>query len=261
MWITEFNASAIDRVSLSGSLTRFPLPAGSNPNDIVVGPDGALWFTEYGSNKIGRMTTAGALTNEYAIPTPNAQPTGLTVGLDGAIWFTETATGKIGRLAPDPPPLLGEPAEPPAPRDTAAPRFSTPPAFIPKRFAVGARPMALASAAGKQAGPLGSKLELALSEPATVTIAISRALPGRKAGRACVAPTRSNKAARKCTRYLGRGSLQRRLAQGGSSVPFSGRIGIKALAPGAYRATLTAKDGAGNVSRPASANFTILGAG
>lgn len=269
MWVTEFDASAIDRITLAGTVIRFPLPAGSKPNDIVAGPDGALWFTELGSSKIGRMTTDGVLTNEYPTPSPNSNPIGLTVAADGAIWFTESTTGKVGRLVPDPTPSLpgGSPTPttkpllpPVAPPDTTAPRFSSLPVFAPPRFAVGAQATALSSRAGKHAGPLGSKLQLALSEPATVTVAIARSAPGRKLGRRCVAPTKSNKTAAKCTRHLSAGSLQRKLPQGASTVPFSGRLGAKPLTPGSYLATLSAKDGAGNDSLPATAGFTILAA-
>jgi hypothetical protein len=41
-------------------------------------------------------------------------------------------------------------------------------------------------------------------------------------------------------------------------VKFSGRIGKKALKPGRYRATLRAKDPAGNRSAPRRITFRIL---
>jgi hypothetical protein len=49
--------------------------------------------------------------------------------------------------------------------------------------------------------------------------------------------------------------------EGGAGVnkfAFSGRLGRKALAPGGYRATLVARDGAGNDSAPKLASFTIV---
>ena len=45
--------------------------------------------------------------------------------------------------------------------------------------------------------------------------------------------------------------------QGANKVVFTGRIGRRALAPSSYRATVTAKDAAGNVSKPSTASFTI----
>jgi hypothetical protein len=41
-------------------------------------------------------------------------------------------------------------------------------------------------------------------------------------------------------------------------VKFTGRIGRRALRPGAYRATVTAKDAAGNASKGSSARFTVV---
>lgn len=87
------------------TITEYPLPdAVSRPNDIVVGPDGALWFTE--AAKIGRITTAGHI-SEFPIPTEIGGPGDIAVGPDGAFWFTicnvylhEPVNGgsKIGRV-------------------------------------------------------------------------------------------------------------------------------------------------------------------
>src|ERR1700720_1677804 len=38
------------------------ITSGSNPNNIVAGPDGNLWFPEYYSDRIGRITPAGTVT-------------------------------------------------------------------------------------------------------------------------------------------------------------------------------------------------------
>jgi hypothetical protein len=69
--------------------------SGSQPYEIVTGPDGALWFTQFGSNQIGRMTTTGLLV-EYTVTTANSEPAGLTVGPDDNIWFAEYNADKIG---------------------------------------------------------------------------------------------------------------------------------------------------------------------
>jgi virginiamycin B lyase len=50
---------SIGRITTSGNLTEFPLPANdSEPRGIATGPDGAIWFTQVDSNKIGRITAA-----------------------------------------------------------------------------------------------------------------------------------------------------------------------------------------------------------
>jgi hypothetical protein len=63
----------------------------------------------------------------------------------------------------------------------------------------------------------------------------------------------------RCTRYRLAGTLTRNgLAAGANTIAFSGRIGRHPLAPGTYRATITATDHADNHSTPARATFTIV---
>jgi hypothetical protein len=141
--------------------------------------------------------------------------------------------------------------------------------------------------------PRGTAIRFTLSEAATARIAISRKLPGLRAKRrgrtACVTPTKRNRAAAResiakrpaiaklegaerrkaianaerklrCTRYEASGVLTRRdLAAGERSVPFSGRIGSKALKPGGYRIQVGATDAAGNrSSRRAETSFLVV---
>jgi len=80
-------------------ITEFIVPTGgSQPYQIVAGPDGAMWFTELSGNKIGRVTTAG-IVSEFAVTTSGSQPKGIVSGPDGALWFTEQTAGKIGRVS------------------------------------------------------------------------------------------------------------------------------------------------------------------
>jgi virginiamycin B lyase len=77
-----------------------PLPtADSQPQDLVLGPDGNIWFTERGNNKIGRINPSNPTQlDEY--PTVGTAPDIITVGPDGALWFTELSSNSIGRIAP-----------------------------------------------------------------------------------------------------------------------------------------------------------------
>jgi hypothetical protein len=120
------------------------------------------------------------------------------------------------------------------------------------RFAVGRGPTAI-SAVGR-----GTAFRFTLSKAGVVTIRIARARLGRRVGRRCLAATRARRHRPSCTRLIGAGNLTRRLAAGRRSVPFSGRIGRRPLAPGRYRATLTARDAAGDVSRSQTLSFTIV---
>ena len=122
-----------------------------------------------------------------------------------------------------------------------------------RRFRVG--PSATPLVAGT---PRGTRFRYMLSEPALVTFAIARRVPGRRSGRRCVRPTRRLLGAKRCRRYVSVGSLRRMSMAGSLSVPFSGRIGRKALVPGSYRLRVTATDEAGNRSLPATATFTVV---
>jgi len=57
----EGGSNKIGRITPSGTITEFPLPASHSAFDaqygagITTGPDGNLWFTENGANKIGRL--------------------------------------------------------------------------------------------------------------------------------------------------------------------------------------------------------------
>jgi hypothetical protein len=118
-------------------------------------------------------------------------------------------------------------------------------------------------APAKAAAPIsararGTSFRFALSEPASVTISIKRALPGRRVGKRCVKPGAHNRHRRSCTRFVATGTLHRGEQAGNDSVKFSGRIGRRALKRGRYRATITATDAAGNVSKPSSVAFRIV---
>ncbi|HET6448265.1 MAG TPA: hypothetical protein VFG31_04075, partial [Conexibacter sp.] len=63
---------------------------------------------------------------------------------------------------------------------------------------------------------------------------------------------------RGCTRWRGiRPPLSRAGRAGANAIPFNGRIGRRALAPGRYRATLTAT-AAGSAGPPRSVGFTVV---
>lgn len=159
---------------------------------------------------------------------------------------------------------------PPPPRDggdgetrPAAPRL-THASLLRARFRVG--PRATAKTAAKRpakrrrakAVPAGTAFRFSLDRAATVTVALSRPAAGRKVGRACRKPTRKLRKKRACTRWVAAGTLTRRgLAAGRRSLAFSGRVGRRALAPGRYRATLTASNAAGR-SRPVTLAFTVV---
>jgi hypothetical protein len=86
----------------------------------------------------------------------------------------------------------------------------------------------------------GTAFRFVLSERSTVTIRIYRVH-------------------RRRPHFIRTVTLMRRLLGAGlRSIPFSGRVGTRALLPGRYRATLRARDPAGNLSAGRAVSFTIL---
>lgn len=85
LWFADNIKASIGRITTSGSVTSFAVPATSNGWGITAGPDGALWFTA--QDKIGRMTTDGVVTMYLVSPTSFTY--GITTGPDGALWFTD----------------------------------------------------------------------------------------------------------------------------------------------------------------------------
>jgi hypothetical protein len=127
-----------------------------------------------------------------------------------------------------------------------------------RRFAVG--PHATARKAARHRGPKkGSAFRYVLSEKASVTITIQRPKPGRRVGKSCKVPSAKLEHRKRCTRYVTVGTLTRRATRAGrKTTKFSGRIGRKKLKPGRYRATLRAKDPAGNRSTTRRISFRIV---
>ncbi len=90
------------RVTPSGAMTPFSLPAGSTagamPWGITVGPDGNLWVV---GNNIWKLSTSGQVLSTFALsglPSDDFYPAGIATGSDGDLWFTEFATNQIGRI-------------------------------------------------------------------------------------------------------------------------------------------------------------------
>jgi streptogramin lyase len=96
VWVTDIGSSKIDKVSNTGAITEYALPAGSEPYGITLG-SGEMWFTDRGTSKVGRITTAGAVT-EYALPAGSA-PRGITWSTSASAAFVaEYGTSKIAKV-------------------------------------------------------------------------------------------------------------------------------------------------------------------
>jgi hypothetical protein len=125
-----------------------------------------------------------------------------------------------------------------------------------RTFAVNARGAAetvVASRAKK-----GTAFLYSLSEPARVVFTIRRAAKGRKAGRKCVKPRRSNRKRHRCTRYVVVGRFAKQSKAGENRKSFSGKLGRRKLSPHRYRAQLVATDAAGNHSAARTLSFKVV---
>jgi Tol biopolymer transport system component len=163
--------------------------------------------------------------------------------VNGSVYMRVLAPD-CGRPGPPPPPgpsgPVGVPAPPP--RDRTAPVLSAV-SLSHARFAAGARTGA-------------SALRFTTSEAGRLTVVVERALPGRKVHRACRAVPRPVRRGA-CTLLRRAATLTAAVKAGRGSLALGGRAGRRALAPGSYRLTLTVRDAAGNVSKPARRAFTL----
>jgi virginiamycin B lyase len=98
LWVSELSGGKLLRVSRSGRMREFPLPAGARPYGLVSAPDGNVWFADRGRNRIGLVTPAGRVL-EFPLSTANAQPTAIApLGL-GKLAFTEFVANRVGVLS------------------------------------------------------------------------------------------------------------------------------------------------------------------
>ena|GEM_PF-3416441 len=219
-------------------------------------PDGTIAKYEWdldgdGSYETDTGTTAAA-SRAYATPAS------LTIGLriTDNLGVTALTSRGLQVSAPAPPaPPPPPPVTPPSPggpsADTSKPSLS---AFslAPSAFKAKASGSSVATSSG-------TLVKYRLSEAATTTFTVQRVEKGRKKGRACQKPARSNRSGARCTRYVTiRGSFKHAGASSKlNSVRFSGRIGGRKLAPARYRMRAVARDASGNTSAVKTANFRI----
>jgi len=114
---------------------------------------------------------------------------------------------------------------------------------------------ATALVAARRRAPAGTTLRLTLSKPAKLRIAVVQARRGRRVHGRCRAGAHRG---RRCTLRTTLGTLSRQLGSGAAAIPFSGRLGRRALRPGRYELRLVATDAAGNRSSARTLRFTIV---
>ncbi|MBS1879543.1 MAG: hypothetical protein JST31_08525 [Actinobacteria bacterium] len=90
---------ALGRTNASGESSVVGLPAGSEPQGVTVGPDGAIWIAERGADAIARVSGEGAV-SQFPLPHPASRPAAIATGPDGNLWFSEEGAPRIGRITP-----------------------------------------------------------------------------------------------------------------------------------------------------------------
>jgi streptogramin lyase len=102
VWVCEYDASKIARVTESGTITEFAVTdPGAGPALIAPGPDGNLWVTDYKLNTIRRVTTNGTMT-DFALPPydiTNGNLQTIVAGPDGNMWFEHSGANIIGVMS------------------------------------------------------------------------------------------------------------------------------------------------------------------
>ena len=82
-----------------------------------------------------------------------------------------------------------------------------------------------------------------------VTIRLDRVLGGKVSGSKCVAPTKRNRRARACTRYVLAGKLTQKAKAGKNVVAWNGLLARRPVPAGRYRATISAVAGLASNTR------------
>lgn len=85
----------------SGKFTRFDLPAGAGPHNLVVGQSGELWIAGNRAGWIGRMDPESGELERFSTTGKGVEdPHTLIQASDGRIWFTAQQSNRIGVFDP-----------------------------------------------------------------------------------------------------------------------------------------------------------------
>jgi hypothetical protein len=107
--------------------------------------------------------------------------------------------------------------------------------------------------------PVGTTFRFTLNESATVTLAFTETITGRRVGGRCVRQTRHNGRKRVCRLTITVGTTTVAGHAGRNTMTFTGQLGRhRTLPPGSYTLVLTATNGAHQQSARHTLRFTIV---
>ena len=167
------------------------------------------------------------------------------ISLDGPVYRLDPA-GATAEHACGPPPAVSASAPPPSAPGDLLERAAPPAAdrVPPVISSVWLRPRRLAALGRRAPRGIGrsARLEFRLSEAAAVTLRVYRVVTRRRR-----------------VRHVQVVVMRRRMPLGRRTLRLSGRTNGRVLRPGRYKATLRARDAAGNVSGGAAVSFVVVG--
>lgn len=83
----------------SGDFSRYDVEPGSEPHNLLVGPDRSIWFAASGKGYIGKLNPGTGQTTQLAMPERKAKdPHTLVFDSAGDIWFTVHQGNFLGKL-------------------------------------------------------------------------------------------------------------------------------------------------------------------
>ncbi|MGD9696785.1 MAG: hypothetical protein AB7V42_14135 [Thermoleophilia bacterium] len=294
LWFSQPLIGALRSVGVGGAfaLRARLAPTGANPEAIVRGPDGGLWFTAPRQNAVGRYQPdpppvprraptitagpVGPITRTTATVTATVDPGGLPtqVSVEYGLGPTALASNKMvpttGVVGVAPATAFSRELPYLIPGTTYHYRL-TASNFRGSAAATGSfrtlpgpgvvvRAVPRRVSTAREATP--GRIRLAPVAAGTIRIAVQRPVPGRLSRGRCVAPTRTllRARARACVRlHRTVGVLSKRANSSATVVlPFSGRIGRRALPPGRYRLSIDIRLASGRLTIPVTRTLTVV---
>lgn len=241
--LREFSVVASDTRSVTaGTVHTFPVQIPVQPGDrIGLSSDDVelAYETLAMSDRIGFFSSdlaPGAIGATDGVPFPEYR-LDISATIASAPASTSPPTG---------PPSVLPAAPPPAPASYPVPPPSLERLRIyPRAFAAARRG---GSARANRRRRSGARVSFRIDLAATVRFKVQRIAAGRRRGRGkarrCVMPTRRNRNATRCPRYVPlKGSFSRRARAGVNSFYFTGRVGGRRLSRGTYRLMATPRAG------------------
>lgn len=99
LWVAEPGAGRLTGVGTDGSLVARPLPEGTRPAVLALGPDGSVWFADAVRAVIGSVGASGTVTT-YDLASPDERVLAMAAGPGPALWLLVRSDSglRLGRV-------------------------------------------------------------------------------------------------------------------------------------------------------------------